>query len=87
MNPSNTKTVVVRNYEKERQHWGNGQGFVALEKITLDWTGRSEPRWHNECDYGDWYRVNTWNRDDGVIDYYEHVIEEAKQNGLNPHLN
>lgn len=40
---------------------------------------RGEPKWHNQCEDGEWFQVQTWNNPCGHTDYYGDVYRESKE--------
>ena len=84
---SNKKVIVVDRLQ-ENFNWKMGQATAAppLREITLNWQGRGKVSSMRQHQDGEWYSVDTWERDDGSIDKYSEVITEAENNGLNPGL-
>lgn len=40
---------------------------------------RGEPRYHRQCEDGEWFDLQVWSNPCGHVDFYQSVYEEHKQ--------
>ena len=81
----NTQIVKIK-INKTSCYAGCYAGFEIVD-VEINTEGRKNFRFENACEDGEWYTVSRWEREDGNIDKYTAIFEEAKTNGLNDWLN
>lgn len=79
-----TLTVTVHDTLTEAAYWGRGYASPLTREVTISaycpqcGGKRGEPRWHRQCDDGEWYSVQVWTNPCGHVDMYDAVLVEAK---------
>ncbi|WP_423198014.1 hypothetical protein [Cupriavidus sp. H19C3] len=81
-----TEIVKIKVYNHDIIYPDAYTGFSIYE-VEISAEGRKNFRFENACEDGEWYTVSRWEREDGKIDKYTSILEEAKTNGLNDWLN
>lgn len=81
-----TEIVKIKVENKHSIYVDSYVGFSIYE-VEISAEGRKNFRFENACEDGEWYTVSRWEREDGKIDKYTAILEEAKRNGLNNWLN
>ena len=65
----------------------DGYHGFSIYEVEISAEGRRNFRTQNAYEDGESYTVSRWEREDGKIDKYTSILEEAKTNGLNDWLN
>lgn len=71
------------NIKTNLRHGSSGYGGFEIHSVVISTEGRINFREVNACEDGEWYTVTRWDREDGNIDKYSDIFEEAAINGLN----
>ncbi len=82
------KTEIVKiKVDNSNNNHPNGYHGFSIYEVEISSEGRKNFRFQNGCEDGEFYTVSRWEREDGKIDKYTSILEEAKTNGLNVWLN
>jgi len=64
-------------------HGTSGYAGFEIHQVVISTEGRVNFREVDACEDGEWYTVTRWERNDGNIDMYSDILQEAAMNGLN----